>query len=498
MSYIFDIVAIFTALFGVVYAFFQWRFRHWERKGLPYLKPTFPFGNAPNPITHRARRGDVALTWYKEMKKLGLKHAGVFGFHKPLYVVIDPDYIKSILIKDFQHFTDRGQFHDENADPLSVNLFTLDGQEWKQLRYKLTPTFTSGKIKRMFDTLVQCTGPFIEAMDKMIDEEEPIDIKEMLARYTTDVIGSCAFGIECNNFKNPNSEFRKHGANAFAGRSLIKVFILFLRNEFPRLASILRIKEMDKEGRDFFMRMVKDTIDYREKNGVKRDDYLQMLMKLRDENHWSFAQVASQSLIFFFAGFETSSTTMTFALYELCRHPEMQRKVHEEVTGVLAKNDGKFTYENLKEMTYLQQVLDETLRLRSPAEALARVCSKDYPLPGTNAIIDKGTTVMVPVKGLHSDPDYFPDQEKFDPERFSPENKAKMKSCVYLPFRDGPRNCIGLRFGILQSKLGLAVLLKNYYFTINNKTIQPIRMCTDTLVPSIEGGLWLNGKKIKD
>nr|QZM07449.1 cytochrome P450 monooxygenase [Lasioderma serricorne] len=488
-----DLIGIFVALFIVVLTYYKWSFKHWERKKLPYLEPKFPLGCIPK---KRMRVGDIVMEWYKEIKRRGHKHGGAFLHYRPVYIPVDPDYIKNILIKDFQHFTDRGLFHDEKTDPLSAHLFNMDGPQWKYLRGKLTPTFSSGKMKMMFDTLVQCTGPFLEAMDKFASGCKPIDIKELLSCFTTDVIGSCAFGIDCNSFADGNCEFRRHGANVFKPRSKFWEFKRFLRNELPKLGALLRLRALEDDDYNFFMNMVAETIEYREKNSVERSDFMQLLIGLMKGQGLNFNQIAAQAFVFFIAGFETSSTTMTFAMYEMAVNPDMQRRVREEVKEVLGRHEGRFTYEGLGEMTYLQQVIDETLRKHSPAELSVRFCSKDYLIPNTDVVVDKGTRVFVPIKGLHMDEEYFPEPEKFDPERFNAENKSKIKAGTYLPFGDGPRNCIGLRFGLMQTKVGLAVLLKNYHFTLNEKTVQPLKMVINTFIPTTEGGIWLNATKV--
>lgn len=169
-----------------------------------------------------------------------------------------------------------------------------------------------------------------------------------------------------------------------------------------------------------------------------------LLLSFSDDRKFTFSEAAAQAFVFFAGGFETSSTTMQFALYELTLNPEVQEKARQEILKVLAKHDGKITYEAIYEMDYLGRVIDETLRKYPPIPILQRECNKDFTIPDTKVVIPTGVTVQVPVLGLHMDPEYFPNPEKFDPDRFKEEEKAKRHHYVYVPFGEGPRNCIGM------------------------------------------------------
>lgn len=114
-------------------------------------------------------------------------------------------------------------------------------------------------------------------------------------------------------------------------------------------------------------------------------------------------------------------------------------------------------------------MLSETLRMYPPLTTLTRRCTKDYTLRDTDIIIEKGTSVLISTLGLHMDPEHFPNPEIFDPERFSEENKKNIRPFTYIPFGDGPRNCIGLRFGVMQSKIGIATIIKNFNLTVASK-----------------------------
>ncbi|XP_037094220.1 probable cytochrome P450 6a14 [Pollicipes pollicipes] len=126
-------------------------------------------------------------------------------------------------------------------------------------------------------------------------------------------------------------------------------------------------------------------------------------------------------------------------------------------------------------MTYLDRVLSETLRLYSPATRLERECTKDYTLPGTNVHLPKGTLVQIPVLVLHRDPDHYPDPLRFDPDRFLPEEREKRHPCAYLPFGQGPRNCIAMRFALFEAKVALAALLQKATLLSTEKS--PRRRC---------------------
>lgn len=117
---------------------------------------------------------------------------------------MDTQLAKNILIKDFSNFADRGQFHNGRDDPLTQHLFNLDGKKWKDMRQRLTPTFTSGKMKFMFPTVIKVSEEFVKVITEQVPAAQNgavLEIKELMARFTTDVIGTCAFGIECNTLR---------------------------------------------------------------------------------------------------------------------------------------------------------------------------------------------------------------------------------------------------------------------------------------------------------
>ncbi|KAJ9581730.1 hypothetical protein L9F63_023089, partial [Diploptera punctata] len=153
-------------------------------------------------------------------------------------------------------------------------------------------------------------------------------------------------------------------------------------------------------------------------------------------------------------------------------NPDIQERLRQEIESVVEEHGG-VTYESVNEMKYLSQVISETFRMYPPVSQLNRECNKSYTIPGTDLMIDEGTQVVVPVLGLHMDPAYYPDPDKFDPERFNSEEADKRNNYVFLPFGEGPRICIGMRFGLMQIKVGLISLLQNYEFSICEKTAIP-------------------------
>ncbi|XP_052610686.1 cytochrome P450 3A25-like [Peromyscus californicus insignis] len=179
----------------------------------------------------------------------------------------------------------------------------------------------------------------------------------------------------------------------------------------------------------------------------------------------SDTEITAQSVVFIFAGYEATSTSISFVMYQLATHPGVQKKLQDEIDRALP-NKAPVTYDALMDM-----VVNETLRLYPAANRLERISKKDVEINGV--FIPKGTIVIVPTYPLHQDPEYWPEPEEFCPERFSKENKGSINPYVYLPFGNGPRNCLGLRFALINMKLAVIRVLQNF-------TLQP---CEETQIP---------------
>lgn len=490
-----SVLPVIVSLIAIIAVYFKWSFQYWKRKNIPFLKPLVPWGNVPSPFDKNTSDADNMRQLYNDMKSKKLKYCGVYVVTKPAFLVKDLEYIKSVLLKDFDYFVDRYFYVNEKDDPIGAHLFALGGERWKSLRVKLTPTFTSGKMKSMFPILVDVGMVMETFLNKILEKNEPINIKNVSSCYTTDIIGSCAFGLDCNSFKEPDSLFRKHGNKIF-NFSLIRQLHLTIGFGAPNLARTLGFRQIEKDTSDFYYKIVRDSVSYREANNVVRKDFLQLLIELKNENIINMDELVAQCFIFFAAGFETSSTTMTFTLFELAKNPHIQDKLREEIKNVLNKHDGQITYDAITDMKYMDQIISETLRKYPPLPFITRSTVKDYKVPGESVVIEKDTFTIIPIIGIHYDEDYYENPSEYIPERFSPENKGKIPQFAYMPFGEGPRLCIGMRFGLMQTKVGLTCLLRKFKFLLNEKTKLPIKMSPSSFTLSIEGDLWLNVEKV--
>ncbi|XP_031628927.1 probable cytochrome P450 6d4 [Contarinia nasturtii] len=481
-----DALVILIGALTFIYFFLKRTYSYWERKGFKTLPNySYIFGHFKETLTQKEFAGDCVKKLYASTNE---PFIGIYSILRPILLVRDPELMRLILIKDFPSFTDRDVHCDEEYDPLSGILFSLPGQKWKNLRGKLSPAFSTGKLKAMFSTLHDCGSTLQQYLGKIADKEEILYVRDIAARHTTNVIASVGFGIDCDTIGNPNHDFRTHGRQIFESTFInaVRWFCFFFA---PRLMRILRLKIVNSKVEHFLHSVVKQNLEYREKNGVVRKDYFQLLIQLRNtgtvqlDDEWqtviaadenqktlSLNEICSQTFMFFAAGFETSSTTLSFCLYELAKNPHIQQTVHDEIDRILNRNDDKITYESIFDMKYLEVCIDETLRKYATLPILNRTCVKNYQIPGTDKVIEKGTQVFIPVMALHWDEKYFDDPEKFIPERFNEENSVgkNMINRPYLPFGEGPRNCVGMRLGKLQIKGALVMMLQKFRFELSD------------------------------
>lgn len=370
----FDVIFLICTILYLAYYFVRRRYSYWERAGIPYVQPKFPYGSVKTlgTVEHSSQ---LFTRLYNDFKGQG-KYVGIYMFLSPAIITLDIDFVKTILVKEFQYFVNRGMYYNEKDDPVSAHLFNLEDQKWRNLRTKLSPTFTSGKMKFMFPTIVGVSVEFQKCISRELKSNAQVEMKDLLARYTTDVIGTCAFGLDCNSLVDPYAQFRVEGRRIFEDTKYTGIPAVLLQT-FPNVGRAFHICHLHKSVTDFFSRIIRDTIEYRERSGEQRNDFMNLLMQLKNKGKLdddetetgksiteiTVDEITAQAFIFFSAGFETSSTTMGYALYELAQNQEMQERARKEVRDVLEKYNGELSYEACLEMKYIDQIINGKLAL---------------------------------------------------------------------------------------------------------------------------------------
>lgn len=277
---LFEILCIFAAIFLFVYYYLTTKSDFWEIRGVKESKTSF-FENLTNLVTNRIFIGDRIKKMYNEFQDEPM--IGFFGGRTPFLILKDPDLIKDVLIKDFNQFADRGIRLHEKVDPLSAHLFSLEPKRWRPLRKNLSPAFTSGKLKDMFYLILKSSDNMEKHLEEIVPQKKPIECRELTAKYTTDVIGSCAFGIDVNAFSDENNEFLRMGKKIFdvGFKRTLRIKIMQLT---PWLYDLLGPLITDTEMHSFFINLIKDTMQYRKENNVSRHDFVDLLRHMKENS----------------------------------------------------------------------------------------------------------------------------------------------------------------------------------------------------------------------
>lgn len=455
-------IAIFlVTVIVVIYLYYTRNFDYWAKRGIKYEKPVIFFGNYGKNFLMQQSRSLIMdeIYWKYPTEKV----VGLFRAATPELVIRDPDIVKQVLISDFHSFYRRG-FHPYRyeIEPTMRNVFIVEGDLWKMLRQKITPAFSSRKLKAAFPLVINRAEKLQERTLSLLKTKpgEPIDARDLMARYTIDFIGSVGFGLDADSLNDENNEFRKLGYDIF--NLGFKDFVgVVLKEIFPRLCKDFKIfgrvenrvyslvKQIQEDrgnkpsGKNDFMDQL---LEYKNKGLIEIESIERSLPDGTPERvtfEFDDILIGAQVFVFFAAGFETASSTTSYTLHQLAFNPDKQVKVQKEIDEVLAKHNNKLSYDCIKEMTYLEWSFKESMRLFPALGHLMRECTEKYTFSDIDLTINEGVRICVPLTALHMDPLYWDNPQEFRPERFHPDNFNAVQKSVYFPFGEGPRGCIG-------------------------------------------------------
>ncbi|KAI5091214.1 cytochrome P450, family 3, subfamily A, polypeptide 65, partial [Silurus meridionalis] len=365
------------------------------------------------------------------------------------------------------------------SGPLYDAVTTAEDEDWRRIRGVLSPSFTSGRLKEMFGIMKSHSHTLVENLKKTSERGESADIKEFFGPYSLDVVTNTAFGVNIESLNNPNHPFVDNIKKLLD----LNVFNpLFLATAlFPFVTPLLEqmnISIFPTAVTNFFYTSLQKVKSERLAQAHKRRvDFLQLMIdSQKDSNNLNSKErnkglndheILSQSLVFIFAGYETSNKTLSFLFYNLASNPETMKKLQEEIDETFP-NEAAVDYDMMMNMDYLDAALNESLRLYPVIFRLQRVCKKTVRI--NSLTIPKNTVIVIPTYTLHRDPEYWTDPDTFNPERFTQENKENIEQYAYMPFGLGPRNCIGMRFALVIIKLAVVEILQRFDISLSEET----------------------------
>ncbi len=374
------------------------------------------------------------------------------------YLVSHPDGVQYVLQTNNKNYV-RQAFGNNLIKIFSgLNLFTSDGDYWLRQRRMSQPAFHRRRIDGFGAIMTDAAHRMLDNWKPAIEQGAFIDMHREMMQLTMEVVGRALFSVDLT------------GDSKILGKALHTGtdYINYRFNTLfapPLFIPTRRNREVKKAISDT-RRILQEMIDDRRQTGEQKDDLMTMFMEVRDEETgegMSDEQLRNELTIMIGAGQETTSHALTWTLYLLSQHPEVEAKLLEEYKLVL---DGRTpTIDDLRSMPYNLMVLQESMRMYPPAWAIStRTAVADDVILGYR--IPKGSGVMMMPYALHHDPRFWDAPERFDPERFNEERSEGRHKFQYIPFGAGPRKCIGYMFALIESQLILATLLQKYNFEL--------------------------------
>ncbi|KAE8740736.1 Cytochrome P450 CYP6 [Frankliniella occidentalis] len=489
-------ISVAVAVIAVLVAYVKWKQSYWWRRGVVQTQPRLLLGDLWDPLMRRRTAGDVIHSICRKHPKEPF--IGIYKLITPTLVVKDPELISEVLTKNFSSFANNETLWPEGADKvLSDNPFGATFDRWKELRLRLSQAFSPSRVKIAFGDLAtsaDCLADFIAASKPGVTHDGELLCK----RFTAHASARVLFGIESRSLEvgAEPGVFYEMGHSIFNGtfiENLRFISILF----FPALLKVIGYNIVSDSTFDFFRKLIRDSVDYRHKEGVTRDDFVQHAAKtimvdgkIAEDK---LTKSTGQAINSYVETFETSGLTLGSVLLQLATNPREQDRLRTELREKL-KRGQPLDHDTVMTLPFLDQVLTETMRLFPVADTIRRVCTKPTTLrsaDGPSVDLDVGTPVYIPVEAVQKDPAYFSHPDEFWPDHFGPEEVESRPKNAYLGFGDGPRQCPGMKYGSLQVKVALVTLIQRFEVSPGDKQVLPLQRDPTAPFLNYKGGMWL-------
>uniref|UniRef100_A0A6B2L2C7 Cytochrome P450 n=1 Tax=Arcella intermedia TaxID=1963864 RepID=A0A6B2L2C7_9EUKA len=405
-----------------------------------------------------------------------------FIAHTMRIVLTEAALAKKVLT-DVETFTKNMPEYGLLSDITGYSLLTTADVDFHKKQRKIcNQAFKYESVLNFMPLFSKASQNIISKWNNLITQspnnEALIEVSKETGSLTLDIIGLGAFSYKFNSLleDDPNNLAHKYLALFTTVRPSILSLLPGARH-YPIPRIMLR-KKLLKEIREEVSNIIQSRRNEPQNSG---NDLLGILL---NENI-SDSELLDLCLTFMVAGHETTSMALSWTMHALSKHPEVERKCREEIVRVLGE-DGEVTKENISQLVYLGQTLNESLRLFAPVPVVARKVEKDVELGGYQ--IPKGCTVVVSPSVLHRNKKYWDNPEKFDPERWN----NKSHGSWFIPFIDGPRNCIGKKFAIVEATVILANMIRKFSFSFSED--HPFRK-TQNITLHAKPGLFIKVKQ---
>ena len=379
------------------------------------------------------------------------EYGGIAQFkllNKNYLLVTNPDYVKYILQDNYRNYI-RGRSVETGRVLLGNGLPLIDGDFWLRERRMLQPAFHRERLGKLTETMSGVIDTFLQNWEGKASQV--LDLDDEMMRLTLTVIIKSMFSAPIDD-KIPSLSAAFNIASKFMLWRSQQMLQLPLSVPLPRHVEYNRaLKILDET----IFPLVTDG------RAHPKDDLLGMMLEMRDADTGeglSDRQARDEVVTIFFAGHETAAATLAWVFYLLSQHPEVEERMRAEMDRVL---EGRLpTFGDLPQLLYTQQVIQEVLRLYPAAYLFAREALVEDVLDGYR--IPTNTMIFISPFVSHRDLNYWPDPERFDPDRFTPEQAASRPRHVYFPFGEGPHVCIGNSFAMMEMQLILSMVLQRF------------------------------------
>ncbi|XP_043461029.1 cytochrome P450 4C1-like [Leptopilina heterotoma] len=401
----------------------------------------------------------------------------IMQFNEALVHIYNPRHME-IIFPSTENI--KKSFAYDNLNPwLGQGLLTSSGQTWFHQRKLITPAFHFGVVDQFAEVMSEKSRVLTEIIDETLRENpnEPIDIFKLIIRCALDIICETAMGVNMNVQRKYDTDYM-NALHKVAQSLVERVNYPWLKWDwiFYRTKGGKETKVAFETMIDFTMKIIKKKklarqsgvnepkeIESDEFGKRKRKAFLDLLLDVNEneKNPMTEAEIREQVDTFMFAGHDTTAAAINWAIFNLGNNPEVQEKVHQELDEYFGDDyDRPITIKDVAELKYLDRVIKETLRMHPSVPQISRRLTEDIKLDGY--MVPKGVNLAIAIYHLHHNPNVWPNPEKFDPDRFLPENSRGRHPYAYVPFSAGPRNCIGQKFAVAEQKIVLTSILRKW------------------------------------